>query len=130
MVERTERDAVFVKITSQSACGSCHARQACGLSESQDKIVTVVTPEASSYAPGDAVMVGIRRRAGGIAVFFAYILALGVLLVLLIVGIKAMGWNEGVSALVALSGVAIYYCVLWLYRHKMEAKIQIKITKI
>ena len=39
VVERTERDTVYVRITSHSACGTCKAREACGLAEAQDKIV-------------------------------------------------------------------------------------------
>lgn len=50
VVERTEGDTVYVRITSRSACGSCKARQACGLAEAQDKIVTVATPGAAEYA--------------------------------------------------------------------------------
>ena len=46
VVERTECDTVYVRITSRSACGTCKARQACGLAEAQDKIVAVATPEA------------------------------------------------------------------------------------
>ena len=41
VVERTERGAVHVRITSRSACGSCKARQACGLAEAQEKVVVV-----------------------------------------------------------------------------------------
>ena len=64
VVERTERDTVYVRITSRSACGTCKARQACGLAEAQDKIVAVATPEAGQYAVGGEVMVGVRRSAG------------------------------------------------------------------
>ena len=64
VVERTERDTVYVRITSRSACGTCKARQACGLAEAQDKIVAVATPEAGQYAAGREVMVGVRRSAG------------------------------------------------------------------
>ena len=64
VVERTERGAVHVRITSRSACGSCKARQACGLAEAQEKVVVVATPEAASFAAGDAVSVGVRRSAG------------------------------------------------------------------
>ena len=60
VVERTERDTVYVRITSRSACGTCKARQACGLAEAQDKIVAVATPEAGQYAAGREVMVGVR----------------------------------------------------------------------
>ena len=80
VVERTERDTVYVRITSRSACGTCKARQACGLAEAQDKIVAVATPEAGQYAAGREVMVGVRRSAGVRAVVLAYVGALAVLL--------------------------------------------------
>ena len=84
VVERTERDTVYVRITSRSACGTCKARQACGLAEAQDKIVAVATPEAGQYAAGREVMVGVRRSAGVRAVVLAYVGALAVLLAVLV----------------------------------------------
>lgn len=98
VVERTERDTVYVRITSRSACGTCKARQACGLAEAQDKIVAVVTPEAGQYAAGREVMVGVRRSAGVRAVVLAYVGALAVLLAVLVGTIAVAGWSEGAGA--------------------------------
>ena len=108
VVERTERDTVYVRITSHSACGSCKAREACGLAEAQDKIVVVKSPDAAQFAVGEQVMVGVRRSAGAVAV---------------------LGWSEGRGALAALGAVGVYYCVLWLFRHKIEHTIHFSITK-
>ena len=80
VVERTERDTVYVRITSHSACGSCKAREACGLAEAQDKIVAVKSPDAAQFAVGEQVIVGVRRSAGAVAVILAYVGALAVLL--------------------------------------------------
>lgn len=129
-VERMEAGRVFVRITSHSACGTCSARQACGLAETQDKIIEVATPDAASYAPGDAVLVGVRRRAGMLSVLLAYGGALVVLLAGLALGIGAFGWNEAVAAGVSLSAVGCYYGLLWLLRRKIEHTIQFTITKI
>ena len=76
IVSRVEGDRVYVKITSQSACGTCKAREACGLAEAQEKIVEVTTPGAQQH------------------------------------------YTAGV-----------YYCVLWLFRHKIEHTIHFSITK-
>lgn len=130
VVERTERDTVYVRITSRSACGTCKARQACGLAEAQDKIVTVATPEAGQYAVGGEVMVGVRRSAGVRAVVLAYVGALAVLLAVLAGTIAVAGWSEGAGALAAIAGVGVYYFVLWLFRRKIEHTIQFTITKI
>lgn len=129
VVERIEGDAVLVRITSHSACGSCKARAACGLAETQEKIVEVHTPEAGSYHPGEAVSVGVRRRAGAVAVVYAYVGALAVLLVVLMVSSLALGWSDGASALAALAGVALYYGVLGLFRRRIEHTIHFTITK-
>ena len=130
VVERTERDTVYVRITSRSACGTCKARQACGLAEAQDKIVAVATPEAGQYAVGGEVMVGVRRSAGVRAVVLAYVGALAVLLAVLAGTIAVAGWSEGAGALAAIAGVGGYYFVLWLFRRKIEHTIQFTITKI
>ena len=130
VVERTEGDTVYVRITSRSACGSCKVRQACGLAEAQDKIVTVATPGAAEYAAGDAVTVGVRRGAGMRAVVLAYVGALAVLMAVLAAAIAGMGWSEGAGALAAIAGVGVYYFVLWLFRTKIEHTIQFTITKI
>lgn len=129
VVERTDRETIYVKITSHSACGTCKAREACGLAEAQDKIVVVKSPGAAQYVAGEQVMVGVRRSAGAVAVILAYVGALAVLLAVLVVTISALGWGEGYGALAALAGVCLYYCVLWLFRHKIEHTIHFTITK-
>ncbi len=119
----------MVRITSRSACGSCAARQACGLAEATEKEVEVYTEQAAAYRVGDAVMVGVRKRIGGRAVLIAYVGALVVLVGVLVVA-TAMGLNEGLAVVVTLGAVAAYYGVLWLFRKKIEHTIQFTITQI
>ena len=128
-VERTEAGKVFVRIVSHSACGSCSARQACGLAEAQEKIVEVATPDAAQFAPGEAVTVGVRRRIGMLSVALAYGGALVVLLAVLLTTVGLAGWSEGRGALASLGAVALYYMVLWLFRRRIEHTIQFTITK-
>ena len=120
---------VVVRITSRSACGSCAARQACGLAEATEKEVEIYTEQAAAYRVGDAVMVGVRKRIGGRAVLIAYVGALVVLVGVLVVA-TAMGLNEGLAVVVTLGAVAAYYGVLWLFRKKIEHTIQFTITQI
>ena len=130
IVSRVEGDRVYVKITSQSTCGTCKAREACGLAEAQEKIVEVTTPGAQQhYTAGESVTVGVRRSAGAVAVILAYVGALAVLLAVLVAAVALLGWSEGRGALAALGAVVVYYCVLWLFRHKIEHTIHFSITK-
>ncbi len=118
-VERTEAGKVFVRITSHSACGACSARQACGLAETQEKIVEVAASEAGA----------VRRRIGILSVALAYGGALVVLLAVLGLTVGAAGWSEGRGALASLGAVLLYYMVLWLFRRRIEHTIQFTITK-
>lgn len=130
IVDRVECDTVHVRITSHSACGSCRAREACGLAETQEKIVSVRCSSAAEYAVGEAVSVGVRRGVGMRAVALAYVGALAVLLAVLIVALAVLKWSEGVSALAAVVGVGVYYVMLWALRRKIEHTIQFTITKV
>ena len=128
-VERVESDTVYVTITSSSACGSCKARQACGLAEAQEKTVVVRCADAAQYAAGDDVTVGIRRSAGARAVVLGYVGALVVLMGALLITVGWLGWDEAAGAAAALGSVAGYYGALWSMRHKIEHTIQFTITK-
>ena len=55
--------------------------------------------------------------------------ALAVLLAVLVAAVAVLGWSEGRGALAALGAVGVYYCVLWLFRHKIEHTIHFSITK-
>lgn len=129
VVERAEGGKVFVRITSHSACGSCSARQACGLAETQDKIVEAAVADAARFAPGDSVTVGVRRAVGLLSVALAYGGALAVLLAVLGFSVGVAGWSEGRGALASLGAVLLYYMVLWLFRRRIEHTIQFTITK-
>ena len=128
VVDRVEGDTVRVKITSRSACGTCSARQACGLAEAQEKIVVVRTRCATEFTAGDEVMVGVRSNAGARAVLLAYVGAL-VALLLVLAATKLLGGSDGQAVVAALGGVSLYYAVLWCFRSRIEHTIQFTITK-
>ena len=128
-VEKIVGRNVFVKIISQSACGSCQARKACGMSESSEKIIEVETSSAAEYSVGEDVVVSVRRRVGLIAVAIAYAAPLFVLLGVL-AGAGAIGVSEGVAALSSLCGVAVYYLLLWFFRDRISDRVNFTIHKI
>lgn len=122
-------DTVDVEIVSESACASCKARTACGMSESENKLVTVVTGRAAAYRVGEEVMVSVKRNLGVRAVVYAYVfpffVMLGVLLVLL-----ECGAGETVSGLAAIGGAGVYYLVLWFLRSRLEREITFNLRKL
>ncbi|MBQ6862533.1 MAG: SoxR reducing system RseC family protein [Alistipes sp.] len=120
---------VVVRITSRSACGSCAARAACGLAEAQEKLIEVKTADAARYAVGDEVTVGVKPYIGAKAVGLAYVGALVVLILALVLSVGVFGVSEGVGVLITLAAVALYYGVLWLVKDKIEHTIQFTINK-
>ena len=130
LVAETAPGRVRVRITSRSACGSCRAREACGLAEAEEKIVDVATPHAGAFAAGEPVRVGVKRSAGLLAVLLAYVGALAVLVAALLVASLGLGGSDGRAALAALAAVGLYYGLLWLLRERIEHTIQFTITKI
>lgn len=128
-VIRVEGNKVYVRMIVDSACSGCHARAVCGVDESKDKVVEVVTMSAYEYSVGDNVDVALRQKSmGAISVLLAYVVPFFIL-TLLLVGVLAMGGSEHVAAFGTLAGVALYYVGLWTLRDKVKNKIEFTITK-
>lgn len=128
-IESIDANLVRVRIVSNSACGTCAARKACGMSESTEKIIEVVTLSASEFSVGEEVVVSIRRKVGLWAVAMAYVAPLIVLVVVLIAA-SMFGLDEGVAAVGAMGGVAIYYLLLWLFGGRISEKVSFTIYKL
>lgn len=126
---RIEADRVYVRMSVGSACSACHARMACGASEQQEKVVEVLTFQSDKYHIGEKVEVALQNRSMGVkSVVMAYVIPLLVLCGVLF-GAVAAGITDGLSALLALCSVALYYVVLYLLRGKMEKEIKFIIIK-
>ena len=128
VVERVDSGRVFVEITSQSACGGCSARAACGMSEATRKVIEVRTQDAGLYAPGDRVVVAVTRHMGTTAVVLAYVVPF-LVLICMVVAALAVGMSEGWAALAGLVSVVLYFGALWLGRRRIEEKIHFTISK-
>ena len=117
VVKAIEGDMIRVQIVAASACASCAARSACGMSESTEKEIEVHTREASSYTVGERCVVSVERAAGLKAVVLAYCMPL------------VAGLSDGVAAVTALGVVAVYYFIVRMLRDKIETNIIFKIKK-
>ena len=115
----SDRRTVKVEIVSESACASCHAAGLCGVSESKRKIVEVPARGGREYIPGQEVEVCLARKAGMKAVLFSYALP-ALILLILILSLSKIGLGELAIGLITLSGVALYYVVLYLFRDRLS----------
>ena len=123
------RDTVTVAVESSEACGSCASKSAWSLGvESKTRNILISTPDAESYTVGQSVIVATRVQMGLMAVAQSYGVPAGVVVAALAAAILA-GVSEGLSALISLATVAVYYGILWLFRDKLAQKISFTIHK-
>lgn len=128
VVERIEGDRVFVKVERGTACQSCHAKGLCG-EQGEDRIIEVVTSYASSYERGERVVVALlRNRMGYSSVIWAYVVPLVILMAVLL-GSHAAGASEGLSAVLSMLAMVVYYVVLYLMRRRFDRMIEFTIIK-
>ena len=128
VVTSVDADTVTVSVMAESACAGCHAKGICGESGAE-RIIRVVTPDASAYSVDDRVVVALKRQSMAMSsVVWGYIVPLVVLLVALF-GSVALGFSDGVAAIASIVSVAIYYAGLYLTRKIFERKIEFTIFK-
>ena len=126
IVSESDGKQVRVNIIAHSACSSCKAKTACGMSESQEKIVEV--SDSRHFAVGEEVMVNMDQALGTRAVLLGYFFPFLVLFISLVVMIQVTG-REGLSALIAISLLAPYYLVLYLFRDRLKKRFSFRIEK-
>lgn len=119
---------IKVSIISQSACSSCHAKSACGVSDASEKIIDIKR-NPDGYTIGEQVTVYMKQSMGLKAVFMGYVLPFIVLFIVLIISINTIK-NEGISALLALGSLIPYYSLLYYLRDKVKQSFSFQIQKI
>lgn len=128
VIERIEQSKVIVAVRPESACAGCHAKGICGERGEMREIV-VVTPYAKDYAVGEHVIVALEHnRMGVVSVVWSYVVPLVVLLAVLL-GVNAMGFEDIVAAISSMAAMVLYYVVLYLARRLFDKKIKFTIIR-
>lgn len=120
-VTHTAEGSVKVKIITHSACGSCSAHAHCGFAESGDREITIDTPNWQSYQVGQSVTVSVSESLGFLAVVWAYLLPAALLLACILTLLSFMH-SEPLAILITLAVLAVYYLVLYRFRHRLQKR--------
>lgn len=108
-----------VEMLVSSACSECHAKGLCGMSETQEKVISLPTDPYATYNVGDEVELCTRMSMGMKAAWISYVIPL-LILMILILSLSSIFESEVVTGLASLGGVAIYYLVIWLLRDRLN----------
>ena len=116
-------DFTTVEIVVSSACSECHAKGLCGISEEEQKVISLPTDPYAAYNVGDEVDLCTKMTMGMKAVWISYVIPLVVLMILILSlsnAFSASEHTEVIAGLGAVAGVAVYYFVIWLLRGKLK----------
>ena len=112
-----------VEIIVSSACAECHAKGLCGMSEEEEKLISLPTDPYATYNVGDEVELCTKMSMGMKAVWISYVVPL-LILMILILSLSAVFGNsdhkEIIAGIGSVAGVAVYYFVVWLLRGKLN----------
>jgi sigma-E factor negative regulatory protein RseC len=128
IIEEINEEKILVKILSQSACSTCHAKGACSVSEVEEKIIEIVHATSGNWRKGQQVMVKMEQSLGLKAVFLGYLAPLIILIASIIVFLFLLK-NEGLAALLSIMMLAPYYLTLYLFRDKLKKKFRFRIEE-
>ena len=126
IIESVTGDKVSVRILSQSACSSCHAKGACSVADIEEKVIDAEFNPSGNWKPGDEVMVKMEESLGRKAVLMGYVLPLVVLVVSIVVFLSLLN-HEGLAALLSILMLVPYYFILFLFRKRLQKEFRFRI---
>jgi len=128
VIHRAESRHWVVRMSPSSACSGCGARSSCTLSSASDRFVDIPR-DGRSFGIGEEVQLSVTPRQGFRAVFWAYVLPLIVFLSVLF-GSYALWVSQGLSALLGLVALAVYYAGLYRFSEALSASVSCSMDKL
>jgi sigma-E factor negative regulatory protein RseC len=126
IIESIAGDRAFIRILSQSACSSCHAKGACTIADVEEKIIEVDIDPSEDRKAGEEVMVTMEESLGHKAVLMGYVLPL-IVLVGSIILFLSLFKHEGLAALLSILMLVPYYFILYLFRKRLRKEFRFRI---
>lgn len=127
-IEQINGSVIYVNVANNSACANCSLNKNCGLFDTKNKSVTVMSSNPELYRIGQKVMVTIDEKKGWVAVAFGYIIPLILVLVTLI-ATNAITNDETASGIYSLMILIPYYLVLLLFKNTFTRKFDFRIKE-
>ena len=93
VVVSVERNIVEVEMTVNEACHECRAKDLCGATSGEKRVVAVHDTFAKTYIPGEEVIVTLDEIMGVKAVIYAYIIPFFIMITVLF-GTKAFETSD------------------------------------
>ncbi|HHX31489.1 MAG TPA: SoxR reducing system RseC family protein [Bacteroidales bacterium] len=128
IIEKVKGNNITVRILQKSACSDCHARAACMASDSKEKLVDI-RDYTGMYQENESVIIEGKKSIGYKAVFWAFVLPLLFLILVLVLSLTLWNLSDTKAALASLVALIPYYCVLYFFRNRMANSFRFSIKK-
>ncbi|MGL4364738.1 MAG: SoxR reducing system RseC family protein [Bacteroidales bacterium] len=129
IVKEINLQGVLVQIERTVSCASCHAKDACSISDVENKTILLPHPSFQLFTVGEKVNVIMRKSQGFRAVFLAYVVPL-ILLVGCLLILFSLQLSDLIIGILALGIVALYYFALYFFRHQLSKEFTFAIEKL
>lgn len=118
-----------IAICQEEACQGCGAKLICNASNSKIKHIECSVSNAAAYNVGERVTVGIPEAISLKAVVLAFVIPLVLLFITLFIMESVGNFPDASIALAVLCVVALYYCVLYMFKERIKRKFIFNIEK-
>jgi positive regulator of sigma E activity len=129
VISEVSGSIVRVSVTSEPACGNCHARGSCSVGGNNEKVIEVLPPPGEKYSPGEQIKVILEQTLGIKALILGYLLPFLVVLANLII-LTVLGVNEGLAGLLSLAILVPYYLCLAFFKDRLKKEFSFRLQKI
>lgn len=127
VISKISGRSVFVSLDKNLHCDSCHAKGACGISDSKAKEIEIVN-SGGHYKLYEPVEVVLKKHAGHKAVFWAYVFPF--ILMLLTLLTASLLFSEWIAGLLSLLVLVPYYLLIHGLKNYFRKTLDISIQSI
>lgn len=127
IIDSIEKDTIFVRILSKSACAACHSKSMCSVSEMTEKLVEIHNA-GSHFTTGQEVNVILDQTLGNKAVVLGYLIPFVIMILTLVVASSL--FSELWAGLSAIAILPPYYLLLYVFRNKLSKTFSFRIEPL
>lgn len=108
LITAIEGDKMRAQIICQDACAACKAKSMCGVDRKKE--ITLMGDDRH-YAVGQHLTLEVSRNAGLMAVMWAYLIPVAIILGVLLL-MQSLGYSDLTAGLTALGVMGVYYILI------------------
>ncbi|SMO34632.1 positive regulator of sigma(E), RseC/MucC [Saccharicrinis carchari] len=128
-IEAIDKSQVKVRILSESACASCHAKGACNAADMKEKTIDVSPFGFNNLSVGKKVIIQGQKSLGLKASLIAYIYPFALVFITLFV-VYGITKSEGIAGIASLAILIPYFFVVKMYTPMLKKTFVFTIKEI